>query len=178
MTNRSNRVVGLGGRQIEVLADCRLSSSAKAVWALIGNFGEPQTWLPGIHKIEMQHAGATEVRICRTVVGEFREQLTGMGSMWCTYVILSGPLPVLNYEASLGVAGEENSDSCRVQWKSAFDATRGTGLGVARRKVAQLYDAGLRALQARFGSNDLDPLFFAGKLKGAVPIQTFLDNFA
>jgi hypothetical protein len=140
---------------------------------LIGDFATPQAWLPGVSSVEMQESAAGRVRVCRTVLGQFREQLAAIGPMWCSYVILDGPLPVLNYEAVLMVRSNINFDSCLVLWKSAFDPTPPTTSGVARRQVARLYDAGLRALQGRFGSIDPSPLFRAGA-SDDVPLQTFL----
>jgi polyketide cyclase/dehydrase/lipid transport protein len=149
-----------------------LSSPGEKVWALIGDFATPQAWLPGVSSVEMPGSGVGSVRICQTVLGQFREQLTAIGPTWCSYVILEGPLPVLNYEAVLMVQSN-NLDSCRVLWKSAFDPIPPTTSGVSRRQVAQLYDAGLHALQGRFGSIDPSPLFRAGPSDDA-PLQTFL----
>jgi Polyketide cyclase / dehydrase and lipid transport len=120
----------------------------------------------------MPGSGVGSVRVCGTVLGQFREQLTAIGPTWCSYVILEGPLPVLNYEAVLMVQSN-NFDSCRVLWKSAFDPTPPTTSGAARRQVARLYDAGLRALRGRFGSIDSGPLFRTGA-SDDVPLQTFL----
>jgi hypothetical protein len=169
----SNSILELGGGQIEVEATCRLTAPADTVWALIGKFGAPQTWLPGIRGVELESEDVGSVRVCQTALGEFREQLTAMGPLWCTYVILEGPLPVLNYEAALIVQGSSISDACRFTWKSAFDAAPPTTPSNAKKQIAQLYNAGMRALQARFGSIDPSPLFRAGAL-GGVPLQTFL----
>lgn len=170
--NRS--IVQPAGSRVEVEATCRLSSPAELVWALIGDFGTPHTWMPGIRDVEMQDGSTGKVRICQTALGQFREQLSGIGPLWCSYVILDGPLPVLNYNAVL-MARSDNFGTCRVRWQSAFDPTPSATSGAARKQVAQLYDAGLRALQARFGSTDPDPLFRAGA-SGDVPLQTFLTS--
>jgi hypothetical protein len=167
----SNCIPELGGKQLEVQAICRLSAPADTVWALIGDFGAPQTSLPGIRDVHLEPEDVRGVRVCQTVLGKFREQLTAVGPLWCTYVILEGPLPVLNYEAALIVRG--NSGACQFIWKSAFDAAPQVTPRVAKKQIAQLYDAGMRALQAQFGSIDPSPLFRAGAL-GDVPLQTFL----
>lgn len=161
--------------RMELEAVCRLSAAAEVVWALIGDFDAPQSWLPGIRQVEMQGSGCERIRICQTVLGLFREQLVACGPMWCSYVIVDGPLPVLNYEALLRVKSDAGPDSCRVLWKSTFDPKPPATSAVARRRTAQLYDAGLRALQARFGSVEPDPLFRAGA-SGDLPLQAFLTN--
>jgi hypothetical protein len=170
----SNGTSHLGRRRIEVQATCRLSAPAERVWALIGNFAAPETWLPAIRHVEMPHKGVGGIRVCQTDLGCFREQLTAMGRMWCAYTILDGPLPVRNYEAVLSAQSSANSLACKLQWKSAFDAAPGTELSAARGQIARVYQAGLRALQARFGSDDVSPLFHAGEI-GDVSPDAFLD---
>jgi Polyketide cyclase / dehydrase and lipid transport len=170
----SNGTSHLGGRRIEVQAICRLSAPAERVWALIGNFAAPEAWLPAIRHVEMLHKGVGGIRVCQTDLGCFREQLSAMGRMWCAYTILDGPLPVRNYAAVIIAQPSANSLACRLQWKSAFDAASGTELSAARRQIARIYYAGLRALQARFGSDDTSPLFHAGGI-GDVPLDAFLD---
>jgi hypothetical protein len=163
------------GSRIELEAACKLSAAAEVVWALIGNFGAPQSWLPGIHHVEMHGCSCERIRICQTVLGLFREQLAASGPLWCSYVIVDGPLPVLNYKAVLAVQNDASPNSCQVLWKSTFDPKPPTASGVARGQIAQLYDIGLRALQAKFGSIEPDPLFRAGA-SGDLPLQTFLTN--
>jgi hypothetical protein len=164
-----------GERQAEVQASCTLSAPAETVWALIGDFTAPHCWIPGIRGVEMQDDGVGSVRACQTVLGSFREQLIAAGPMWCAYVILDGPLPVLNYESMLMVQPASDFDSCRVTWESAFDPAPGAEMGAVRRHVARLYDAGLGALQKQFGSQDTGPLFRLHDL-GDVSISAFLDK--
>jgi hypothetical protein len=136
-------------------AFCGLSAPAQVVWALIGDFGKPQTWMPGIRQVEMQG----RVRTCQTTLGRFRERLIVEGQTRCSYSIEDGPISVENYMAVLSVLPSANSLACQVTWESTFQAKVGADWRALTRKLARIYDTGLRSLQARYGSEDQDPLF-------------------
>ena len=139
---------------ITLKAFCGLSAPPKTVWALIGDFAKPQAWLPGIERVKMQG----RLRTCQTPLGRFRERLIAEGRRRCSYTIEDGPIPVENYVAALSVVPSTSFFTCQVKWESTFEVKEGTGCALAQ-KFARIYDAGLRSLQTRYGSEDKDPLF-------------------
>ena len=140
---------------IALKAFCGLSASPNVVWSLIGDFAKPQDWLPGIEQVEMQG----RLRICETPLGRFRERLITNGPGCCSYAIEDGPIPVENYVAVLAVLRSESSFACQVKWESTFEIKAGEDWRAPTQKFARIYDAGLRSLQARYGSEDKAPLF-------------------
>jgi hypothetical protein len=155
---------------ITLKAFCGLSAPPKAVWALIGDFAKPQAWLPGIERVKIQG----RLRTCQTPLGRFRERLIAEGRRRCSYTIEDGPLPIENYVAVLSVLPSTSFFACQVKWEATFEVTAGTDWRALAQKFARIFDAGLRSLQARYGSKDKDPLF---RTKGAnVSIDILLQS--
>jgi hypothetical protein len=152
--------------QIALKAFCGLSAPPKTVWALIGDFAKPQTWLPGIKSVKMHD----RVRTCQTSLGRFRERLIAEGRRRCCYAIDEGPIPVENYVAILSVLPSASFFACQVKWESTFDAKSGTDGCALTQKFARIYDDGLRSLQARYGSQDKYPLFRANGANVSIDI--------
>jgi Polyketide cyclase / dehydrase and lipid transport len=140
---------------VTLKAFCGLSAPPKAVWALIGDFAKPQAWLPGIERVKIQG----RLRTCQTPLGCFRERLIAEGRRRCSYAIEDGPIPVENYVAVLSVLPSTSFFACQVKWESTFEVKAGTDWCALTQKFARIYDAGLRSLQTRYGSEHKDPLF-------------------
>ena len=128
-----------------------LAVAARDVWSLIGDFAGLDRWMPGILAIGTAGEGVGTVRTVRTRAGVFVERLEASGPMWQRYAILTGPLPVQKYYATLLVT--ETSDvSCRVDWTSRFDAGVGVSPRTAVAAVEAVHAAGFRALTRLFAS--------------------------
>ena len=65
-----------------------------------------------------------------------------------TYSIISGPLPVANYEATLRV--RDDGAGCSVEWSSEFEPS-GAPEGDATAVIRQVYEAGFENLKRTFG---------------------------
>src|SRR5690349_15506838 len=90
--------------RISIVRSLLLPTSDVAAWQVIGQFGQPQLWLPGITATETVKApSGIYQRRCDTVLGEFHESLIEAGTHWHVYTIDSGPLPVEEYRALIGV---------------------------------------------------------------------------
>ena len=159
------------GGPTRLRAFCNMSAPAQTVWDLVGDFSKPDAWMPGIREVHMQQ----NVRLCQTAIGPFQEQLIKMEPASCLYAILDGPLPVKNYQAVLAAKPSSSALTCLVLWESSFESKAGTDPRGPARQIALIYDAGLRSLQARFGSEDPDPLFHTDP-RADVPIGIFLRN--
>ena len=123
-----------------------LPAKAEAVWAEIGPFGAIGDWHPWVESCHVMEVEGETHRHLTLVDGEHvLERLTEHGPHHHRYEILEGPLPVENYRATLTCF--EEPGGCRVFWSSTFDAED----PAADQTIAALYEAGLKALQDRFG---------------------------
>jgi hypothetical protein len=66
-----------------------------------------------------------------------------------SYSILSCPLPVANYQATIRVR-ENDSGGCTVEWSSEFDPS-GAPETDAMAAIRGIYEAGFKNLQRMFG---------------------------
>ena len=85
-----------------------LGVPAKQVWDLIGGFNALPNWHPVVAKSEISEEGNTTLRTLHLAGGgtivERLEKLDDAGQHY-TYSIVSGPLPVANYTATLRLKG-------------------------------------------------------------------------
>jgi hypothetical protein len=68
-----------------------------------------------------------------------------------SYSILSGPLPVVNYQATICVR-EADGGGCTVEWTSDFEAS-GAPENDATAVIRGIYETGFKNLQAMFGGS-------------------------
>ena len=130
----------------QVSRSVALAASPDAVWAAIGGFHALAEWHPAVESATREEADGAELR-CLALVGggEIVEKLLGAGPRSYGYAILSGPLPVADYAATLTVA--PSGSGSVVVWASTFAPTADDAEAV----IGGVYDAGLEALKARFG---------------------------
>jgi len=135
-----------------------LNASADAVWALTGDFGQWDSWHPGIDRCELTEGGKNQPGTVRKLgLGDQERQHFLVERLLhhsnadksCTYCIVSGVLPVLNYESTFRVADTTDGKS-EIFWSGTFDAD-----GLSDEKttdiIANIYETGFAALQQRFG---------------------------
>jgi len=129
-----------------------LGVGADKVWDLIGGFNALPDWHPAVEKSEVEGAGKGSVRTLHLVGGgtitERLEQKDDSGRSY-TYSILSGPLPVANYTATIRLV-EGEGGRCAVEWESEFDAA-GAPEPDAVKAIQGVYAAGLENLKKMFG---------------------------
>lgn len=135
----------------EVKTEAELGAGADEVWKLVGDFGgfvealgapvtvEGDEGVGQLRKIEM--GGATTVE---------RVETLDPASRTVAYSVVSGPLPVQDYLATMQVheAGEGRS---KVTWNARFEAA-GMPEDDAANVIRGIFQGGLMALQGRFGS--------------------------
>jgi len=135
----------------KVSSSTDLPVSAKTVWAVIGNFNALPDWHPAVEKSELKKEDGSTVRKLSLVGGgsieEKLEKIDDKERRY-TYTILSGPLPVSNYTATLKV--REGDKGCSVEWSSEFEA-RGAPEGDAVAAISGIYEAGFENLKKMFG---------------------------
>ncbi|MEQ9608860.1 MAG: SRPBCC family protein [Kiloniellaceae bacterium] len=135
----------------KVSSSTALPVSAKTVWAVIGNFNALPDWHPAVEKSELKKEDGSTVRKLSLVGGgsieEKLEQIDDKERRY-TYTIVSGPLPVSNYTATLRV--RDSDKGCSVEWSSEFEA-KGAPEGDAVAAISGIYEAGFENLKKMFG---------------------------
>ncbi len=137
----------------KVSANTKLAVSAAMVWEVIGNFNALPDWHPAVESSEKEEKdGATLRRLNLAGGGTIIEKLEHIDDKerLYTYSIISGPLPVANYESTLRV--RDDGSGCTVEWSSEFDPT-GEGEGDATAVIRQVYEAGFENLKRMFGGS-------------------------
>ncbi len=130
----------------------KLSPSAETVWNRIGGFDTLHEWHPAIDRTEMDGSGIGAMRNLFLVGGgnvTERLDVEDAAGRSYTYSILSSPLPVGNYTATLRVE-EDPAGGCTVHWSSTFDPA-GASEAEAVAAIEGIYEGGFTAMQAAFG---------------------------
>ena len=106
----------------KVSSSADLPVPAATVWAVIGNFNALPDWHPAVEKSELKKEDGGTLRKLSLMGGgtieEKLEQIDDKERLY-TYSILSGPLPVSNYTATLRVRGDDKGSGCTVEWSSS-----------------------------------------------------------
>jgi hypothetical protein len=128
-----------------------LAVPAQTVWNVIGGFNGLPDWHPAVEKSELKEEdGATTRTLSLVGGGTIVERLEQSDDKEraCTYSILSGPLPVANYVATLRV--REAGQGCTIEWSSEFEAS-GAPENDAVAAISGVYEAGFENLKKMFG---------------------------
>jgi hypothetical protein len=104
---------------MDVLVTTELNSSADAVWALVGDFGNLPAWSPAVRGCTVDGTGVGSHRTILTANGEVRERLEAWEpERWhLAYAPVSGSaLPVRGLKASISLlpAGAQRT---RLNWR-------------------------------------------------------------
>ncbi len=129
----------------------QLGVPAQAVWSVIGGFNALPDWHPAIEKSELDEEGDAKIRTLSLVGGgtivERLEQVDDSERAY-TYWILSGPIPVADYVATIRV--REAGQGCTIEWSSEFTPS-GAPESDAVAAVRGVYEAGFENLRKMFG---------------------------
>ena len=133
----------------------KLPVSADIVWQTIGGFSSIAQWHPAIESSEETSEDGATIRTLALAggAGTVVEKLETLNDKErsCTYSIVSSPMPLSNYEATLRVRAD-GPMSCTVEWSSQFDA-EGASENDAAAAVRQVYEAGFENLKRMFGGS-------------------------
>ncbi|MDJ0949013.1 MAG: SRPBCC family protein [Alphaproteobacteria bacterium] len=136
----------------KVSTSTKLPVSADTVWQMIGRFGAMAEWHPGAISSEEKEEGGATIRETTIPGGaklvERLEQIDEQERA-CTYSIVSGPLPVANYTATISVRAED-ANNCTVDWSSEFEPA-GVGEDRAVAIVREIYETGFENLRKMYG---------------------------
>ena len=125
--------------------------SPDEVWKLIGKFNALPDWHPAIQSSRLEDGGRLR-RLSILGGGEVVERLETIDEKdrLYRYSIVSGPLPVANYTATLRVR-DDGKGNALVEWSSEFDPVKGAPEQEAVNVIQNVYQTGLDNLKKMFG---------------------------
>lgn len=139
--------MGLMNDSLAVSESTTIQAPAKEVWALVGEFNDLERWHPAV---TMSKQLADQRYLTLADGAEIVEQETARDdtAMSYSYRILSGPLPVEDYQATINVSSV-NANESTVTWSSTFDAN-GVPDAQAEEVIRGVYKAGLQQLNRMY----------------------------
>lgn len=134
----------------KVSMESPVNMTADEVWKLLGQFNALPDWHPAVTSSRLEDGGSLR-RLSLLGGGEIVERLEKIedNDRLYRYSIVSGPLPVANYTATLRVK-EDKDGKAVVQWSSEFDPM-GASETDATAAVQEIYKAGFDNLRKLFG---------------------------
>lgn len=134
-----------------------VGAPAERVWAVIAPFDGLAAWHPAFKSsvitngVPANLVGAERLLTLQDG-GEIREQLLGLSAFkrTCVYTILSSPLPITDYVATLRVTPVTMGDRAFVEWWSRFE-TAPTDREAMVGLIRGVYEAGIEAVAAKLG---------------------------
>src|SRR5688572_29177279 len=113
------------------------------VWPIVSDFGGIHKYMRGMAETKTEGSGLGQDRFITMPQGEIVERLT-----WCdehtysySYTILSGPLPVTRYVATVKLNAEGNR--CEIEWQGNFEPN-GVSEDEARELVNGIYTGAIK----------------------------------
>ncbi|MGE0484250.1 MAG: SRPBCC family protein [Gammaproteobacteria bacterium] len=127
-----------------------VNMDADELWKLIGQFNAIPEWHPAVSSSKLEDGGRIR-RLSLLGGGEIVERLEQIeaGDRLYRYSIISGPLPVANYTATLRVK-DDGKGRAVVEWSSEFDPQGATETD-ATAAIQEVYKAGFDSLRKMFG---------------------------
>jgi hypothetical protein len=117
------------------------------VWALVGGFCDVPKWHPAVAKCEET---TKDGKVFRTLTlkdgAKIEEEQTKKEATSYSYTILSGPLPVKNYHATLTVGPDDEPDRVEILWTTTFEAN-GASDEDASKLIAEIFEAGVAGIK-------------------------------
>ena len=127
-----------------------VNMGADELWKMIGQFNALPDWHPAVVTSKLEDGG--KVRRLSIMGGaEIVERLEKIddGDRLYRYSIVSGPLPVANYTATLRVK-DDGKGKATIEWSSEFDPA-GASETDASAAVQDVFKMGLDNLRKMFG---------------------------
>jgi len=128
-----------------------INMNAEELWKLIGKFNALPDWHPAVVSSKLEDGGRIR-RLSLVGGGDIVERLEQIeqGDRLYRYSIVSGPLPVANYTATLRVKDDGRGGSI-VEWSGEFDPSGATETD-ATQAIQDVYKMGLDSLRKMFGA--------------------------
>lgn len=143
---------------VKIFVSSVLETPPDRVWSVIRDFNGLADWHPAIAMSRIENdEPADKVGCIRTLTlqdgGVVREQLLTLSDYdyVCTYSILSSPMGVRNYQATLRLVPVTDGGRTFVEWSAEFDCDPARE-GELRQQIGQdVFQGGFDALKSRLG---------------------------
>ena len=134
----------------KVSMNSAINMSADELWKLIGQFNALPDWHPAVTSSTLEDGGKLR-RLTLLGGAEIVERLEKIddADRLYRYSIVSGPLPVANYTATLRVK-DDGRGKATIEWSSEFDPA-GASETDAAVAIQDVYKMGLDNLRKMFG---------------------------
>ena len=134
----------------KVSLNSEFNMGADELWKLIGQFNALPDWHPAVSSSKLEDGGRVR-RLNLFGGGEIVERLEQIdeSERLYRYSIVSSPLPVMNYTATLRVT-DDGAGKSVVEWSSEFDPN-GVSDNDAVAAITDVYQAGMDNLRKMFG---------------------------
>ncbi len=137
----------------KVSMSTELAVPVDELWKLIGGFNALPTWHPAVARSETEGKGVGATRTLTLAGGgtitEKLEKVDDDERVY-SYSIVSGPLPVADYVATIRVKPGPDGKNAVVEWSSEF-RPKGASEQAAVDAIAGVYQAGLDNLRKMYG---------------------------
>ena len=136
-----------GASAAEVSKDVEVKGTPAQVWEKIGGWCSISNWHPGVATCETSKEGDAAVRKLTTTDGaKITEKQTASDDSSYGYTMTDTPLPVTNYNATMGVEPSDDGKKTKVTWTATFDP-KGASEDDAKKSVEGIFESGLQAIK-------------------------------
>ena len=142
---------------IRIYTSSVIDASPDAVWGVIRDFNALPKWHPLIADSRIEEDLASDKVGCVRHFhladgGELREQLLALSDhdYRCTYSILSSPMPLSNYVATLKLTPVTDGNRTFAEWRAEFDCEPAKERELAESIGLGVFQVGFDALKKRF----------------------------
>ena len=136
-----------GASAAEVSKDIEVKGTPAQVWAKIGGWCSISNWHPAVATCETSKDGDAAVRLLTTKDGaKITEKQTASDDSSYGYTMTDTPLPVTNYNATMGVAPSDEEGKTKITWSATFDP-KGVSEDDAKKPVEGIFESGLQAIK-------------------------------
>ena len=143
---------------MKVYASSVIEAPPDRVWATVRDFNGLPNWHPAIASSRIENdEPADKVGCIRNFTlqdgGIIREQLLSLSDydLTCSYSILSSPMGVCDYQATLKLTPITDGNRTFVEWSAEFDCEPGRERELQQQIGQGVFQAGFDALKARVG---------------------------
>jgi NADPH2:quinone reductase len=142
---------------VRVCKSTIIDAPVEDVWAFLRDFNAHERWHPAVAESRIESGRrADQVAAVRnfalTQGGRLREQLLALSDRGRTlsYCILSSPLPLFGYVATMRLKPVTDGNRTYFEWSSDFETPLGREEELARLVGEEIYEAGFDAVKRQF----------------------------
>jgi uncharacterized protein YndB with AHSA1/START domain len=144
---------------IRVTTSSVINAPVETVWKTIRDFNDLPGWHPALVTSKLEDDGPSDrVGCVRSMElagngGTIRERLLTLSDSehTVTYAILSAPMPLTNYTATLRLIPVTDGDRSFAEWTAEFDVTAENEAAMRKLIGQGVFQTGFDSLKQRFG---------------------------